>query len=445
MSRAKLANEQEKAGGIVPRQQGALPPMTSEPGLIGPHATFPITQDDPRVRAEVGRLLEAARAIRPQLREAQQTTEDEGGYSAATHQYFIDHGFYKTLLPRRFGGLEIGAQGYFQVISEIGRGCPSTAWGLALGTAHTLTLASYWPLEVQERIFNSNGYMIAPASGNPRGSSTERVEGGYRVTGTWRYCSGSTYATHFFPTIVIPATDHEPERRAWGILDRSQFEILDDWGGIIGMRGSGSNSIKAIDAFIPDEYIVGEYFYAELDAPTVGFEVHGTPLYSGVFFGFGEGEVASATLGAGYAALDEYERIIRTARAPFSENGEVRADLDDYRRPMGLALAKLDTAASALFEQGRRYEEYARWITSGEGVFDAGASMAMNNVYFTVENLVQEAIELLVRAAGSTFMQSGQHLQRYFRDVWTTVTRADQLDTFAAPTIKTRLFGDSEI
>lgn len=441
MSRAKLSEKtvEEKDPGIIPVNVGGVPPMLEEPGLAGPYSLFPVTQTDERVRQEVTRLLEAARAIRPLLREQQQETEDRGGYSQEVHEYFIEHGFYKTLLPRRFGGHEIGAQGYFQVISEIGRGCPSTSWGLALASAHTLTLSSYWPIEVQEKLFGEHGYMIAPASGNPNASSAVRVDGGFEVTGTWRYCSGSTYATHFFPTVILPESEAGPARRAWGILERSQFEILDDWGGIIGMRGSGSNSIRAVSAFIPDEYLVGEYFYAELDEPTVGYELHQNPLYSGVFFGFGEGEVASAAVGLGYAAIDEYERIIRSVNAPFG--GGLRVESDDYRRPLGLALAKVDTAASALFEQGRRYEEHARQLTDGVAKFDGGTSMAMNNVYFEVEALVQQAIDILVRAAGSSAMLDGKRMQRYFRDIWTTVTRADQIDLFASPTIRTRIWG----
>lgn len=443
MSRVKIdpTEHAKQNTGPVAAPKSEVP----DPGLTGPSSTFPITTNDQRVRDELAKLLEAARVLRPLLRENQARTEEEGRYSPEVHEYFVEHGFYKTLLPQRFGGLELSPDAYFAVIAEIGRGCPSTAWSLSLASAHTLTLSSYWPLAAQERIFGQHGYMVAPASGNPRSSTITPVEGGYRISGTWRYCSGAPYSTHFFPTVLIPATDETPERRAWAVLERSQYEVLNDWGGDrgpIGMRGSGSNGIKVEDAFVPEELVVDEYFATGMATPTIGYEIHGNPMYSGAFFGFAEGEVTAATLGAGYAALDEYERIIQTTRAPFHPGSPARDTLEDYLKPFGIALAKLDAAAGALFDTGRRYEEYGRRLVAGEGVFDESSAMRLNNAYLIAEELVWEAVQLLMRMAGTTFTMDGQRMQRYFRDLWTTVSRLDSLDVFATPTTRLHLSGE---
>ncbi len=433
MSRVKISAETilETASG----SQRTTPPLREEPGLSGPYSTTPVTASDPRIRAEVVRLIEAARRIRPRLRERQQETEENGRFAPDINEYLVEHGFYRMLMPRLFGGLEIGVANFFTVISELARGCASTAWCVSLSSAHNLTLGSYWGERAQREIFDEHGYMIAPASGNPMGATAERVEGGIRLSGKWRYCSGAPYSTHFFPTVVVPATDTEPEYRAWAVVSRKDYTVLDDWGSVIGMRGSGSNGIEMQDVFVPDHHLCPETWSTEVVEPTVGYGIHRNPMYSGVFFGFAEGEVASVSVGLGYAACDEYERIIRSTKAPFSASNSLRADNDDWRRVLGMSMSRVDAASATLIRNGELYEEYGRQVAEGEAPFDASRSMRLNNSHFVVEELVWEAVQEMIRTAGTTASMDGQRLQRCFRDIWATMSRADQFQFFAAPAV----------
>ncbi|MFC5099104.1 acyl-CoA dehydrogenase family protein [Amycolatopsis plumensis] len=181
-------------------------PGSAEPGLAGPFSIQVPTEKDPRVRFELERLLSRAREIRPRLRAAQAQTETDGKYGTDIHEFFLEHGFYRMLQPQLFGGLELGVSAFYQVIAEVGRGCPSTAWCLSLSVGHSLTLGSYFDERAQREIFGENGYMICPASGNGRDMSVERVDGGWHVSGFWRYCSGAPYSTHFMATTYIPAS-----------------------------------------------------------------------------------------------------------------------------------------------------------------------------------------------------------------------------------------------
>ncbi|WP_406631957.1 hypothetical protein [Amycolatopsis sp. WGS_07] len=325
------------------------------------------------------------------------------------------------------------------VIAEVGRGCPSTAWCLSLSQAHTLTLSSYWPLAAQDEVFGQHGHMIAPASGNPTSAKVRRVDGGFLISGFWRYCSGAPYSTHFFPTIHVPGDDRRPGYRAWAVVDRADFEVKDDWGRVIGMRGSGSNSIEIAEpVFVPDHRVVAETWTNEVSEPAPGAALHGNPCYSGAFFAFAEGEVAASTIGLGYAAIDELDRIVRVSKAPFDDSGALRAEREDWQRVLSVALAKVDAAAAAVFDGGRRYEEYGRRLVEHGEVFDAGRSMRLNQQYFAAEELVWEALQSIVRAAGTGPQADGQKIQRYFRDMWTAMTRADQIDFFGAPSTRSR-------
>lgn len=441
MSRAKIKATAmlETAG----EAQRSTPPLTEEPGLSGPYATTPITERNAGVRYEVERLVEAARAIRPLLREKQAETEANGRFSPEVNDYLLEHGFYRMLMPRKFGGFEIGVGNFFTIISELARGCPSTAWCVSLSSAHNLTLGSYWGEQAQEEIFGERGYMAAPASGNPTSATATRVEGGIMLSGKWRYCSGAPYSTHFFPTVIIPATDTEPETRAWAVVSRDDYTVLDDWGAVIGMRGSGSNGIVMEDVFVPDHHICEETWATEVTEPTVGYGIHGNPMYSGVFFGFAEGEVAAVSVGLGYAACDEYERIIRTTKTPFSAGDTMRADNDDWRRVLGMSMSRVDAASAALIRNGDLYQEYARQVAEGVAPFDGSRSMRLNNSHFVVEELVWDALQELIRTAGTSASMDGQRMQRYFRDIWATVGRTDQFQFFAAPAVGYHFDGEA--
>src|SRR5580704_7431271 len=64
-------------------------------------------------------LLERARRIGPGLVKRQAETEALGRYAEDTHQAFSEAGFYRMLIPRRFGGYAGNLETYFKVVREI--------------------------------------------------------------------------------------------------------------------------------------------------------------------------------------------------------------------------------------------------------------------------------------------------------------------------------------
>ncbi|MFC6234983.1 acyl-CoA dehydrogenase family protein [Leucobacter soli] len=414
-------------------REGRAATEIREPGLDGHGSVALAVEIDPRVQGILEGLLERAREIRPVLRADQAETERRGVYSEQVHEFFLEHGFYRMLMPLKFGGSELTVSAFYQVIAEVSRGCPSTGWCLSLAAGHSLTLGSYWPEDAQREVFGLHGYMISPASGGGPDAELTRVDGGWRVSGTWRYSSGAPYSTHFMPTLLLPDGEGGTVRH-WAVIPRADFEVLPDWGRIMGMRGSGSNSIRIDDAFVPDHLIVRQDWAHELSEPTVGFRIHGNPLYSGTFTAFAEGEVAATSVGLGYAMADEYERIILTAAHPYVRDGSTRAEYADWQRNLGLALSRIDAAAAILARGGQLYGAHAARLVEGVEPFTMSRSTRLSGSYFVVEELIWEAVEMLFRTAGSRYSADGETLQRYFRDMIATRTRTDQWEFVAAPT-----------
>jgi 3-hydroxy-9,10-secoandrosta-1,3,5(10)-triene-9,17-dione monooxygenase len=383
---------------------------------------------DDELREILARVVE----MRPLLRARQAETEANGRHSHEVHELFVEAGLYRILQPRKYGGLELGVTAFFRVISEVARGCPSTGWCLCLAAGHALQLASYFPEAAQAEVFGRSGYMVSPASGNSSDAAAIAEDGGFRITGKWRYCSGSPYSTHFMGLMKLPVGTGGEEVDAWFIVNRDQYEVLDDWGGIMGMKGSGSNSIQVTDAFVAGHLISEAAWTFSTDGPTPGSDLHDNPTYGGNFEGFAEGEIAAIAAGTAMAAVDEYEATLRKSFVPNSPDRVLRADDRNYQRWLGVGLALADAAAAISIRGGQLYEEYARLSVAGIEPFNRAKGLRLNDMYFAAEQLAYDAIQTLLRNGSSTSILDGQPMQRYYRDISTVVTRVDALERAAA-------------
>lgn len=398
---------------------------------------------DEFARDQLVRILAAARELRPKLREEQTATEKRGYYSDEMQRAFVEAGFFHVLLPKQHGGLELGIEAFFQLISEVARGCPSSAWCLCLGAGRTLQVASYWPELAHQEIFGEHGYLVSPMSGSPQSDVVvvrEERDGvrGMRISGTWKYCSGAPYSTHLMAGFDLPSLVDGKSAYHWAVLPRSSYTVLDDWGSIIGMKGSGSHSIHVVDAFVPEHHVVETTWMAELSGDTVGSLLYGNPTYGAPFNAFGQGEMAALAVGIGMAAIDEYEQIITTGKGAFTD-GQFFSDHPFWQTKYGNAVALVDSAVATLSRAGQLYEEYARRSVAGLEPFTSERSTRLNNLYLVVEEQVWEAVEMLVRSAGSRHLADGARLQRYFRDMATVRGRDDQFDLWSMMFTQERL------
>ncbi|MEI9963957.1 MAG: acyl-CoA dehydrogenase family protein [Caulobacteraceae bacterium] len=186
------------------------------------------------------------------LRAQQDEADERGWYTEEIHQALKDGGFYRIVQPRMFGGYEFDPVTLVKVVIEIARGHPSSGWCYCLGTSHAMIAGSHFDAETQAELFGPEGDFRAPHRAAPAGKF-ERVEGGYRVNGTWPYASGAPICTHFMAGSLIHEEGKRP-RNIDFIVPRAEIEIIPDWGGdrSFGMRGSGSQSVKLVDVFVPD-------------------------------------------------------------------------------------------------------------------------------------------------------------------------------------------------
>jgi 3-hydroxy-9,10-secoandrosta-1,3,5(10)-triene-9,17-dione monooxygenase len=362
-------------------------------------------------------MIERARAMRARLRERQAETEERTYYSPVTHEEFVEAGFYRMLVPRRFGGHEQDLPTFWRVIIEIARGCPSTAWSLCLASGHALQVASIFEADVQAELFG-DGHFLAAAVAAPAGAA-KRTEDGWLLSSTHPYSSGAPYSTHYVgQTFGPPGEDGAPTMLLF-IAPRSAWTMLDDWGTTLGLKGSGSHSVRFEGAFLPSRLVLEDRWLLDSDPTngTPGSRLHGNPMYRGRWMSFFQGELAAVMIGAAQGALDEYELLLRsrkTQRPPIV----ARAEDPDYQRWFGLALGRIATGEAALIQCAEQWMELCRASEEDGTPFTRAEDMRLNVVAREALTLAWDAMQgQIFRTAGTSAARNGEPIERIFRDM----------------------------
>jgi 3-hydroxy-9,10-secoandrosta-1,3,5(10)-triene-9,17-dione monooxygenase len=362
-------------------------------------------------------LIDRARALRPMLLELQEEHAELGTYSKPVHDAFVEAGLYNILRPRRYGGYEYGLDTYFRVVVEIARADPGVGWAFELASSHNWQTASFWPERAQDELFAADPY-IASSRALGVGATAVRVDGGYLLSGTWDYNSGCTYGTHALQLANVDGPEG-PVPHMFAV-PRSEYTIVDDWGGdrVIGMQASSSNSITMKDVFVPEHMAV---VYDWKDHPwgaegTAGYQLHQNPLYLGRTQFFFFAGLISTVLGAAWAAHDEYGQLMERAtsfppRMPRSESPE-------YQRWYGQILSLTNAADILFFGAIDQYAALNRRWTDGGPEFSPQEDCRLRASILPVAQLAGQVVDIAFSSGGSSSVsKKGARLGKYYRDV----------------------------
>jgi 3-hydroxy-9,10-secoandrosta-1,3,5(10)-triene-9,17-dione monooxygenase len=356
-------------------------------------------------------LVARAEAIAPSLVPLQAETETRTHYSAQTHELFKQAGFYRILSPRRYGGLEFGIDTFLKVAMNIASGCPSTGWQLCLGTSHALTAASFFEEEQQGELF-AEGDFICPTTIKPGGVARRRPDGDWDLTGDFSYASGSPYGMYYMGHTMAP---EGPPAPMLFIAPRSQWTRLDDWGAQLGMKGSGSHTVRFTDAVIPDRFVMPGTSLMEMDVSggTPGLRLHDNPLYAGSSYSFFLLEAAAVCTGIAKGALNAFEELMgkSTSFPPIVP----RTQDPDFQRWYGVGAGKVIAAETLMLSCAQQWMERARTNS-----FTREQDMRLVAMSREVLDLCWEAThEVFFRVAGSSSVLAGSRMERIWRDMST--------------------------
>jgi 3-hydroxy-9,10-secoandrosta-1,3,5(10)-triene-9,17-dione monooxygenase len=241
----------------------------------------------------------------------------------------------------------------------------------------------------------------------PTGTAV-RVEGGYRVSGKWSFCSGIDHSDWLIVGAVTSSGAASPSLHIL-LFPKSDVEVIDDWD-VFGLAGTGSKSVQIRDRFVPDiRALRNEDVMA---GRTPGGAVHASPLYrSSTWPLFGFSILAPATgivRGAYETLVREATERLRTGEPAFT------AKKAPLQMRLAEAAACLD-AAELLFERG--VQETSSRIMHGEAL-SAELRVRNRRDQAYVAGLCRQAMDLLMGATGGRGIRQENSIQRALRDVY---------------------------
>ena len=368
-------------------------------------------------------LIERAEALRPLVEERTAETERLTRISEDLHRRFEEAGFYRMLMPRRYGGLETDLPTYVKVWMEIGRGDAAAAWCGCLAANHALQLGSWWPEQAQDEIFGTGADFKAASVAMPLSEPARRVDGGWELNGKVSYCSGIPYSTHYIGQALTEPAEKggPPGPPILFVAPRSDFTILDDWGALTGLIGSGSNSIVFDHAVVPEHWVLENTHMADVEVSggTVGSRLHGNPMYATRGLAFFTMTVGAIMVGAALGALDEFERILKSRkmiRAPFGP----WAEDPDHQRWFGTAITQLKIAEIATIKSAEMQMEYGRATVEDGRPYTLGDDQVIGAIAREAYSSAWQTMQTwLFRYSGSSAAKQGAKMERTLRDMAT--------------------------
>jgi alkylation response protein AidB-like acyl-CoA dehydrogenase len=196
-------------------------------------------------------LVAGASALIPLIRQYAEQTSGARRVMPEVMRGLEDAGLFKLFVPRRYGGHQANMATGVQTIAEVARGDGSTAWAVALLNACTW-FATTFSQQAQDEVFGQNPAAKVCGIFTP-GSKSERVDGGYLISGRWPYSSGSFAADWATLGIALDVPEGE-DPRALALVPAEAWTIDPTWF-VAGMKGSGSDTIVVEDHFVPDHRI----------------------------------------------------------------------------------------------------------------------------------------------------------------------------------------------
>ncbi|AKM39101.1 flavin-dependent monooxygenase [Burkholderia contaminans] len=247
-------------------------------------------------------LIARAEALAPTLAGRAAQADAQGRIPAETIADMQAAGFFKVLQPKRYGGYELDPQAFFDIQMALARGCMSTAWVYGVVGVHNWQLALF-DERAQQDVWGNDPATLIASTYMPVGRVTP-VDGGFRLSGHWKFSSGSELCEWVFLGALVPAAvaGQPPEYRTF-LLPKSDYRIQQDWD-VLGLRATGSHDIVVDDVFVP-AYRTHKAIDGMMGT-SPGLAVNDAPLFRLPFAQIFVRAVCTSCIGALQGALDDF-------------------------------------------------------------------------------------------------------------------------------------------
>ena len=354
-------------------------------------------------------LLERARALAQRVAERAEESERLRRLPDETMAEIRESSLLRILVPTALGGHGLGLGAAIDVTREVGEGCGSTAWCLAICSLHN-GLVSGMAEPARRAVFGALSDPVVCGVFLPGGEAIPAAGGGHRLRGEWDFASACDHADFALLAAIVP-DENGPPRLAAFLVQRSDYRIEDNWF-VAGLTATGSKRIVVQDVLVPE----GWETFSPLgeDPPASPEEVSAPPEERPV----SPPVTSVATLGLTGVALG----VARGALAAFQQrlgtklrHGSFKPADQQIGPQLRLAEAAVEVDAAELVVQ-RDCAEMAAWTERGLRATAEQRGRYRRDAAWAIQTCAR-AVARLQPAAGAHSVFLDNPLQRALRDL----------------------------
>ena len=336
-----------------------------------------------------------ARELRPRIEDAADEIESTQRLPDQLVKDLVDADLFQLYLREAVGGPMVDAATCFEAVEHVSRGDASVGWCVMVSSTSSY-IAGWLADDTARSMFGTPPDLRLAGSSRPMGRATP-VDDGYRVSGTWNFCSGIEHATWVIGSCKV----HGSSTPRVMFMPVADVEIERTWDPM-GMRGSGSHHIHVHDVFVPAERSVWP-----LEPPP-----HPDPLFDPRLVRVAtHGPAAAVALGAAQGAIDAMVAIA-------SGMSSTRSDVTLQKRPrFQAAIAEATVRVAAARDYCLAASDRA-WTAARDGRDDADVAVALaRTAYAQAGREAREATQVVFDASGSGAVLKSNPVEWRLRDI----------------------------
>ncbi len=326
-----------------------------------------------------------------------------------TVQLLRDAGLFTIAAPEAVGGAELDPVVQTRVYEALCAADGSTGWCLLIGAGSIAWHSSYLPDEALAEVFDGPEFPIAAGSLHPAGRAVH-ADGGYRVSGRWKFGSGILHSQWVLANTVVHR-DGQQETTPEGfpriltcVLPQNRVRIYPETWDVEGLRGTGSCDYSVDDAFVPDRFC----FIAAETGRQRGGDWFRLPLRTRV-----APSHLGAALGLARRGLEEITALAVDRTRTFTSS--TIAERGAFQRDLGRADAQYRAGRLLAFEALRRPLAAVAAKAPPEEISALDVQSRQACTYVT--DVAAEIVSFAYRAGGGTSLYTSSKLERCFRDL----------------------------
>jgi alkylation response protein AidB-like acyl-CoA dehydrogenase len=324
-------------------------------------------------------------------------------------------GLMSAFNPHQAGGVEPSFREMIETWIEMAWQDGSFGWVGIANFPSAFAAAAYLPDDGFAEVFTAHdNHVTMGGQFFPNGQGTV-VEGGYRLTGSWSFGSGTGHS-EYVAAGFFPMEDGEMRWISEGIPDmqvavvpREEISFNDGWF-VQGLKGTGSYDYSATDVFVPAGRTFALFSREPLRGSSPATRMGLMPVTAAGH--------ASWALGVAKSMLDDVQELAAT-KFRMSDMASL-ASRPTFQKGLAHSVSAWRAARLLVLEA----------FTAAESAVAAGgdltpmlrADMRTAAVYAT--DVARECAEWAHLVAGTSSIREGSRLERAFRDIYTGTQHA---------------------